>query len=115
MRTFESSAAACLAGKKIANCCTSLSSQLMNGSNKLEITLSLLDTNTTAYSDHIELYIGLGPYSQQFIFFATYKWAKQARVFHYTNLARYKHYSLLGPDTKFTLAWGYLHNTSFSL
>jgi hypothetical protein len=42
----------------------------------------------------------LGPYSQHFTFFATYEWAKQAGVFHYSRpewLARDKHSGFLGP------------------
>jgi hypothetical protein len=40
----------------------------------------------------------LGPYSQQFIFFATYEMAQLARVLHYSwleMLVREKHSSLL--------------------
>ncbi len=42
----------------------------------------------------------LGPYSQHFIFFPTFKWAQKARVLHNTKLqflSRDKHSSLLGP------------------
>jgi hypothetical protein len=42
----------------------------------------------------------LVPYSQHFIFFVTYEWAQQARVFHYIKLERLakdEHSSLLCP------------------
>ncbi len=51
------------------------------------------------------------PNSQHFIFFVTYKWAKQVRVLHYPKqemLARAIHSSLLGPFTS------YNYNTSIA-
>jgi hypothetical protein len=47
----------------------------------------------------------LGPYSQHSIFFATYKWAQQARMLHQTrleSLASKKHSSLLCPFASYT-------------
>ncbi len=42
-----------------------------------------------SYEENIVLWIWLdGLYSQQFIFFITFKWAQKARVLHYTRLER---------------------------
>jgi hypothetical protein len=49
-----------------------------------------------------------GPYSQQFIFIVTCKWAEQARLFHHTNqewLARDKHSSLLSPFISYDMKY----------
>ncbi len=54
-----------------------------------------------SYEENIVLSIWLqGSYSQQFIFFITFKWAQKARVLQYTMLERLfkeKHSSLLSP------------------
>jgi hypothetical protein len=52
-----------------------------------------------SYEENKVLWIRpLGPYSQLYIFFVAYEWAKQARVLHWTRvemLAMDKHRSLL--------------------